>query len=437
MAGTGNNIFQLGGTYVALFDLADIGTQYTGFATYEVVGGGWALSGTGNESWIITAGAVAGILNGSSIIGNVTFDGSSAWLILGAHNQLSGDIKGASSGDSIDLAYQSFAAGDHAAWTQSGSIGTLSLVNGSGTTLDTLTLAGHYTSADFSVTSFIGTPRIEVVSDAALAAKNHVTMRDAALLVREIASSSSNSMSVSNGVATGANVFAGGEELDSSASVGAGGTLTVSSGGSDSGTSVIGDTMNVLSGGSASGTSVSNGGTMDVSSGGTASGVSVGSGGTLNVSAGGVVSALTINDPNDQNVNAQANILSGGTVDGDTKINGGALILDAGAVLEPQATLTIVNEGRLVLEQDAFKGTIKDFGGSDTLDLAKIKFIGQGPDATTATFANSVLEVAQGSHAVDLHLAGTYTTANFALASDGAHGTLVTFVPNASLTGHG
>ena len=126
---------------------------------------------------------------------------------------------------------------------------------------------------------------------------------------------------------------------------------------------------------------------------------------------------------------AQINVMSGGTVDGGTKIDGGQLILDAGAIFEPHAKLTIIKTGELVLEQDSFKGTIHNFGGQDFMHLSKIKFIGQGPDATTATFANGVLQVAQGSHFIDLHLAGTYTTANFALQSDGVHGTCVTFVP--------
>ena len=141
-------------------------------------------------------------------------------------------------------------------------------------------------------------------------------------------------------------------------------------------------------------------------------------------------------------VSPVANVLSGGTVDGTTKIDGGQLILDAGAVFEPQAKLTIINTGELVLEQDSFKGTIHDFGGQDFMDLTKIRFIGQGPDATTATFtqtngAGGLLQVAQGNRAIDLHLTGTYTTANFALQSDGVHGTTVTFVPNATLADHG
>ena len=99
--------------------------------------------------------------------------------------------------------------------------------------------------------------------------------------------------------------------------------------------------------------------------------------------------------------------------------------------------LTIINSGWLVLEQDSFKGTIKDFGGSDDLDLTKIRFIGQ---ETTETFtqtsgAGGVLQVAQGTHVADLHLTGTYTTANFALASDGTHGTLVSFCPQCRAAG--
>ena len=82
-------------------------------------------------------------------------------------------------------------------------------------------------------------------------------------------------------------------------------------------------------------------------------------------------------------------MLSGGTVDGATRIDGGILTLDAGAIFEPHAALTITNTGWLLLEQDSFKGTIKDFGGSDELDLAKIKFIGPAPDATTATFTQT------------------------------------------------
>ena len=64
------------------------------------------------------------------------------------------------------------------------------------------------------------------------------------------------------------------------------------------------------------------------------------------------------------------------------------LILDAGAVFEPHAKLTIINDGWLLLEQNTFKGTIKDFGGSDNLDLAKIRFIGQDRSDDCDLYAN-------------------------------------------------
>ena len=197
---------------------------------------------------------------------------------------------------------------------------------------------------------------------------------------------------------------------DEAATVGPGGTLNVSSGGVDSGSSV-------------------NGGTMNVSAGGTADKTSVGANGTLNVLAGGVVSALRINDPNDPAVSAEAQVLAGGTVDGATRIDGGQLILDAGADFQAHAGLTIMNSGWLILEQDLFKGTIKDFGGSDELDLTKIRFTGATTETFTPSGTGGTLQVQQGSHVADLHLTGAYSTANFTLASDGAHGTLVSFVP--------
>ncbi len=244
--------------------------------------------------------------------------------------------------------------------------------------------------------------------------------------------SGGNELPMSGGVTSGAIVLRGGGEGVNAlgSAVGTfvdGGVCDVFSGGTASGTQDNG-LVQVFSGGTDSGASVGSGGFLEVR-GGADSGATVGSSGTLIVSSGGVANNVKTNDPNDQGVTAQINVMSGGTVDGSTKIDGGQLILDAGAVFEPHAKLTIINTGELVLEQNTFKGTIQDFGGQDFMDLSKIKFIGQGSNATTATFANGVLQVAQGNHIADLHLAGTYTTANFALQSDGAHGTTVTFVP--------
>ena len=189
------------------------------------------------------------------------------------------------------------------------------------------------------------------------------------------------------GVAISSLIASGGEEIAF-----AGGVTSGGPGAREGGVEFLGGSGS----GSAVGMTV-NGGTAFVNSGGTTfwdhclewrrderhfgwretASDSVGSGGTLNVSAGGVVSALTINDPNDPNVTAVVNVLSGGTVDGTTNIDGGQLVLDAGAVFQANAKLFIMNTGELVLKQDSFKGNIHDFGSQDFMDLTKIRFIGR------------------------------------------------------------
>ena len=220
---------------------------------------------------------------------------------------------------------------------------------------------------------------------------------------------------------------------------GTGDTSDASSGSTDSGTPATVDPLNVSSGATDNGASVTGGETLNVLSGGTINGVTVDAGGTLNVSAGGLISGLKTNDP--RNSTAQVDVLSGGTVDGNTRIDGGMLLLDAGADFEPHANLTLIHAGQLILEEDTFKGTIKDFGGSNSIDLTKIKFIGQGPDETTATWTQTnrtsgVLQVEHGNQAVDLHMTGYYSTANFALGRDGGHGTTISFAPNDALPVH-
>lgn len=190
-----------------------------------------------------------------------------------------------------------------------------------------------------------------------------------------------------------------------------------------------GGAMDIQSAVNNSGTvATTTGGTLNVGATITGSGsVTVGSGSALNVLRGGGVSALTIKDPNDDT--ARATIQSGGTVDGNIKIDGGELILDAGAVLQPNTKLTIVQAGKLILHEDSFEGTLKHFGGQDPIDLTKFSFVGATESFTQTSAAGGTLQVVNGSQVVDLHLTGTYTTANFALSPEGHHGTTVTFVP--------
>jgi hypothetical protein len=152
------------------------------------------------------------------------------------------------------------------------------------------------------------------------------------------------------------------------------------------------------------------------------------------VLGGGSVSGLTIDDPNDLGFSAVATVSAGGAIDGTTHLNGGDLVLDAGAVTNPGLDLIFRQTASLVLDSvHTFHGRIDNFGGADSIDLASVTFNGAGSGATTAhwdqTAANQgILSIADGSKATELHMTGAYTTANFGIQSDGAHGTLVTFV---------
>ena len=63
-------------------------------------------------------------------------------------------IAGAVTGDAIDLGFQAFASGDQAVWVQNNdTAGTLKIETPGGSVLETLTLSGRYTSANFAVVS--------------------------------------------------------------------------------------------------------------------------------------------------------------------------------------------------------------------------------------------------------------------------------------------
>jgi len=109
-------------------------------------------------------------------------------------------------------------------------------------------------------------------------------------------------------------------------------------------------------------------------------------------------------------------------------------VLEKGAIFETGAKLILTDTAELALEPDTFKGVITGFGGSDFLDIANVRFVGQGSNMTAVSWNQTgadsgTLTVAHGSQVADLHMVGQYTTANFAIMSDGVHGTTVTFVP--------
>jgi hypothetical protein len=111
---------------------------------------------TGASSTVGISGyGVLELASGGSVASVVQLQGTGNTLRVDTGtSQVAAGISGAVAGDNLDLAFQSFAAGDHAAWTQtSGSGGTLALLDGSNTTLATLSLSGQYTSANFAAAS--------------------------------------------------------------------------------------------------------------------------------------------------------------------------------------------------------------------------------------------------------------------------------------------
>jgi hypothetical protein len=170
VVGTGSDALSLGprgGSGSGTFNLSDIGTQFTGFTAFDVVGATWMLSGVGFESWNIEGGVLE-LGSGSSIDNNVTFTKNMATLRFDTGtNQLTGDIAGAVAGDNLDLGFIAFATGDNAVWQQAGGTGTLSLLNSSGATMAALDMSGQYTTADFDVVSDgRGGTQIELVNSA-------------------------------------------------------------------------------------------------------------------------------------------------------------------------------------------------------------------------------------------------------------------------------
>jgi autotransporter-associated beta strand protein len=73
----GADVFQLGGTGTGAFNLSSLGTQYTGFSAFNVVGATWIATGTSNQNWTIAAGTLQ-LGNGGasgSITGNIVDNG--------------------------------------------------------------------------------------------------------------------------------------------------------------------------------------------------------------------------------------------------------------------------------------------------------------------------------------------------------------------------
>jgi autotransporter passenger strand-loop-strand repeat protein len=119
--GGGTDTLQLGGTGSASFDLSDVGTQYTGFSTFNVIGGTWTATGSGSD-WnveggtfkvsgtasdtTIDSGGTMEVLSGGSATGSIDFDGAGGVL------KIDGATLPTDPATIIDAAVSGFAVGD-------------------------------------------------------------------------------------------------------------------------------------------------------------------------------------------------------------------------------------------------------------------------------------------------------------------------------------
>ena len=135
--GTINNT---GGTIQA------VGGGIVGIAFETITGSGSILVGQNSELF----------LDDVTITGSVQFTGPHASIFIetpsgGERSHIEGGIAGAQATDTIDLNYITYSSSVRAVWLQTSAAGgTLSLVDDSnGSTLETLTFVGQYTTANF------------------------------------------------------------------------------------------------------------------------------------------------------------------------------------------------------------------------------------------------------------------------------------------------
>jgi hypothetical protein len=121
-------------------------------------------------------------------------------------------------------------------------------------------------------------------------------------------------------------------------------------------------------------------------------------------------------------------LLGAVTGDGDARISGTAT-LDFGAAASAHVSLDATAQGTVLLEHATdFSGSIAGFSSDDFIDLRDLGFGG----ATTVNYAEDadglggVLTIANDISSVHLTLTGDYDASEFAIASDGGAGTMLT-----------
>ena len=157
----GTPLFTNGGTLEATIGgiLLAVDSPIANSGTIAALSGGSVVLGTVLSTGAIDIGAGSSVSLSSEVVGNITFIGDGAELIIEdalANGGIDGKILGAGTTNSIDIssAATAYAASNHLSWQQtSASGGVLSLINSSGQTLETLDFAGTFATANFTMAS--------------------------------------------------------------------------------------------------------------------------------------------------------------------------------------------------------------------------------------------------------------------------------------------
>ena len=155
---TGANRIDNEGTFSALLGgTLEIDSPLQSSGTISIFAGGTVvLNATVTSSGHIFVNA-GGMLEVAASVGNsITLAGPDATVALASGGSLQDPIAGFQAGDAIDFTSLAFASGSRTVWQQNGNSGTLSVVDGGGNVLTSLTLTGQYTSAEFGTASDSG-----------------------------------------------------------------------------------------------------------------------------------------------------------------------------------------------------------------------------------------------------------------------------------------
>jgi len=187
--------------------------------------------------------------------------------------------------------------------------------------------------------------------------------------------------------------------------------------------------------GSASGTTINDGSQQNVYADGAASGTTINAGGVQ--VDWGTANGTTINggiqyvwgSATDTWLNSGVQYVGSGGLAANTTIGTGAVEVVFAGGTASGVTFGAGYAGLVLEQSSAFTGSISGWQDNDFIDLADIQFDTAGTSLAYAANGDNTggaLTVSDGTHVATLHLLGQYSAADFAIASDGHGGTLIT-----------